>query len=258
MTKTNRHLSAYESNHLLKYGFKIDQPEQYGTQPVEYVTGFAEFMDRDFRVNKHTLIPRVETELLVDKVEFYCKKNFNSKKTLTLADIGTGSGCIGISLWLSLHTHFPQLLIYLSDINPGALKIADQNKEAHIPQLFHPKIHLLESDLLLDFPDSASIDIIVANLPYIPTNRLPELDKTVLEHEPPLALAGGSNKGLNLIYELILQAEKLVSRPRVIFLEIDEYVEQKDLPKTKHYQATIHKDQFDKNRFAIYELKNLD
>lgn len=252
MTQTKRQFSAYEINHLHKYGCSIELLEQHPDTPVEYLSGHAEFLGRDILVNKQVLIPRVETELLVEEAHRYIEKIYNPQKPLTVADIGTGSGAVGLSLWLELQPRWPDIKIILSDISLKALSVAKKNKDRLIPLPYHHNIQLIHSDLLLDYPDSKKIEVVIANLPYIPDERIPDLPSSVKNFEPHLALKGGQGKGLSLINQLVGQAEKLVFRPQALFLEIDEFVEKKDLPQSNKYALKVVKDQFQKNRFAVY------
>lgn len=255
--KPKRIFSAREHNHLLKYGFDISDSQKYGDTPVEYVTGWAEFMDREFKVNQSTLIPRIETEDLVTLVINTVKSTFLSERRLVIADIGTGSGCIGLSLYLDLYKKFPKLEVFLSDTSSLAIAVCKENKKRLVPSPQLSAIKVLQSDLLLDYPDSVEIDIIVANLPYIPQQRLTSLDTSVIDFEPISALDGKDNKGLYYVNKLVEQAEKLVHRPFAIYQEIDEYVHKEDLVETKTYSSSIVKDSLGKTRFALFEKKEL-
>lgn len=245
-----RQLSAYEQNHLLKHGFDPLQIEVHGNKPVEYITGKADFFDREFSVSQATLIPRIETELLIERVVTFVKHTYKSDQKITIADVGCGSGAIGLTLWLELHSYFPHLQIVLSDISAQALAIATKNLEVLIAEKNRSSFRILTSDLLLDYPDSVEMNVLVANLPYIPTDRISGLDLSVRSYEPLSALDGQDPKGLKLVNNVIKQAEKWIVRPDGIFLEIDEFVQRKDIYQSKYYTINMVNDIFEKTRFC--------
>lgn len=163
-------------------------------EPTAYITGQREFYGLDFIVNRNVLIPRPESELLVDKaLEIGRGRNLSS-----IADIGTGCGAIAISLAVNL----PETDIYATDISPDALKVARSNCRKHGVA---NRVSLLEGDLLSPLPQP--VDIIIANLPYV---REPELAGVNTDgFEPKLALDGGAD-GLEKVRRLCVQAgEKL-------------------------------------------------
>lgn len=221
-TNCNRRWTAYEKNQLLKFGFSLANLDQYQDQPVQYITGYAQFLDYYFKVNHQVLIPRVESEgLVIMGLEFltnYCPAK--TTQELSFADVGTGSGNIGISLFLqSLETHLPVTAI-LSDISAPALSIAKENVQHLVVVQHKEKIKIIESDLLANFPKT-KLDLIVANLPYIPDQYLDSTSKSVTEFEPAIALAGGED-GLKFIRQLLTQAQHHLSAHGLIILELDE------------------------------------
>ena len=157
--------------------------------PLAYITRKKEFYKHTFRVNRNVLIPRPETEELVS----YVLNNITNTKEYTsqcsLLDLGTGSGCIAISLKLEK----PHLEIYAADLSPAALYVAKTNAEN-----LNANIAFFESDLLERFTKH-SFDIIVANLPYVPT----QYQDPSIQHEPKEALFSG-NDGLQH-YRLLSQ-----------------------------------------------------
>ena len=117
-----RKLSPYEKTHLQRFGKGDIDIADYGEMPVEYITGKVEFGEQVFEVNKNVLIPRVETEefvnLALEKIE---------KEEVTIADVGCGSGAIGISVWLELQKKTVATQMYLSDISAEAIKVTKRN-----------------------------------------------------------------------------------------------------------------------------------
>ncbi len=184
--------------------------------PQQYVKGYAEFYKLKFKVSKDVLIPRPETELLVDAVLLSLLDHKVAKQSITILDVGCGSGNIAISLI----KNNPDLNMIASDISPKALKVAKQNAKLHSVL---DKIDFVESDLLTSFCcfDELEEDlIIVTNLPYIPSDRIPKLDSSVRDFEPHLALDGGKD-GFNLYRKLFAQIIEKRGKPKLIVCEID-------------------------------------
>lgn len=156
-------------------------------EPVQYILGSAYFMGRKFLVDQNVLIPRQETEEMVDQAI-----NDNNRKDLQILDIGTGSGVIAISLALA----FPESQIIASDISEAALRVASKN--ANIFQ--RANISFVQSDLFDNLGDQ-KFDVIVSNPPYIAGSEKDVMDDSVKKYEPDLALYG-ENEGLE-IYQRI-------------------------------------------------------
>ncbi len=194
--------------------------------PDEYVTGTAKFCGRKFFVSPNVLIPRVETEEIIAMIP----------SANLIADVGTGSGCLGITL----ATKFPQATVYLSDISKKALVVARKNATREI---------IIKSDLLKNYPDII-FDVIVANLPYIPTKRIPRLLAAVRKYEPTMALDGGL-KGTTIINRLLSQLPKHLKPTGMAILEIDDTHTLKSFNIPKNFKAEIKKDQFGRNRFLV-------
>lgn len=188
-------------------------------QPTQYQRGWVEFYKLHFKVTPDVLIPRPETELLVDEVLNYCNLN---PVPYTILDMGTGSGNIAISIAknLSVHPQGVRLNIIATDVSGEALEIAKQNAKLHGVM---DKIEFIQSNLLKGSrlrSNDISPDIIVTNLPYIPTARIPYLDSSVKDFEPHIALDGGEN-GFCLYEELFNQIIELDWNPKLIVGEID-------------------------------------
>lgn len=176
-------------------------------EPLPYVIGHWEFYGLDFQVNPHVLIPRPETELLIEHALDWLRTH---PKRCWAADIGTGSGCIAVSLAAKL----PDLQVLASDISLPALSVAKTNARKHGVV---DRIEFIQADLL-DFAPAAPFDLICANLPYIPTTSLPTL--SITKQEPILAVDGGIN-GLELIHRMLLQARGCLAVGGLMLLEIE-------------------------------------
>jgi len=174
--------------------------------PLPYVLGTWEFYGLPFTVNQDVLIPRPETELLVETALNWVNQH---PGPLRAVDIGTGSGCIAAAL----ARHAPQLYITAIDISRPALRVAQTNFE-HLGVL--QQISPLQASLLSAL--SGPFDLICANLPYIPSAKIPQLAVSV--YEPSLALDGGPD-GLVLVQELLLQARSRLADQFLILLEVE-------------------------------------
>jgi release factor glutamine methyltransferase len=173
-------------------------------EPSAYINGHREFFGLDFHVDKNVLIPRPETELLVEQTIARAGNYQNP----AIVDVGTGCGAIAVSLAI----HLPQAKIYAIDISPAALNVARRNARNHNVK---DKITFLAGDLLEPLPVSA--DIIAANLPYVLTTDVPKVNTSGFE--PMLALDGGLN-GMDIIKKLILQAKDKLRPDGCLLLEI--------------------------------------
>ncbi len=173
-------------------------------RPLPYIIGSWAFYGRSFIVTPDVLIPRPETELLVETAITYLQHNINP----AIVDVGTGSGAIAISLALEN----PSWCVTAVDISKPALSIARQNAIQHTVQ----NISLVQGDLLSPF--KRSFDMICANLPYIPTRTLRHL--SVAQWEPSLALDGGET-GFRTIDRMLEQAATRLSPQGVILIEIE-------------------------------------
>lgn len=182
-------------------------------EPIAYIIGHEEFYGLDFLVDKRVLIPRPETELLVENALRLIRKRLDKGQILLVADIGTGSGAIPITLAVE-EPRLPYL--YAVDISEDALAVAQQNCQRHAVE---QRVRLLHGDLLQPLPEP--VDILIANLPYVGTDEVAVMTPDVLAYEPHQALFSGPN-GLDLIqrfFEEACQPEKL--KPHgVMLLEI--------------------------------------
>ena len=175
-------------------------------EPVAYILGRAAFYDREFQVSPAVLIPRPETELLVEAALQFAA----TRKTLIAVDIGTGSGAIA----LSFAANAPHAQVYAVDISPASLNLAARNAA----EQGLGRVQFLEGDLgepLLE--RGLRCDLLMANLPYIASDVVPGL--AVSQYEPQLALDGGAD-GLRLIETLLRQVPALCQPNALILLEI--------------------------------------
>jgi len=175
-------------------------------EPTAYITGHREFYGLDFYVDSSVLIPRPESELLVEKALELAQ----NRPLSTIAEVGTGCGAIAISLALNL----PQTKIYATDISASALKVAFSNCQKHGVV---DRICLLEGDMLDPLPEP--VDFIVANLPYVRESELAHIN--MLNFEPSLALDGGSD-GLEKIRRLCTQITGKLHPGGCLLLEIGQ------------------------------------
>ena len=228
------------------------------TPPKQYQQGYTEFYKLKFKLTPDVLIPRPETELMVDfvlsafgaspQLGFNAPITIDNSEQLTLVDVGTGSGCVPISVVKNL----PQVKTIAIDISPKALEIARKNADLHHVS---KKIFFVKNDLLANFKQSP--DIITANLPYIPTARLMHIDPMVRDFEPKLALDGGYD-GFELYRKMFQQMKDQQIKPKLFIGEIDSQQRDIALVEAKRYfptaQAEIKQDLAKKDRFLIIEF----
>jgi len=182
---------------------------RYNREPLAYLLGQREFYGINVMLTPAVLIPRPETEGLVEHALFMALMGMESTD-LIIADVGTGSGAIAINLAI----HLPAAKIFAVDVADEVLDVAAFNIRAHGVS---ERVILGIGDLLEPVPEP--IDLIVANLPYIPTDRISTLQPEV-QQEPALALDGGPD-GLDLIRRLLTQAESKLKDSGIILLEMD-------------------------------------
>ncbi len=180
-------------------------------EPVQYITGEAGFMDYVFKVDRRALIPRPETELLVNSV-LGCESLWQNDRP-AIVDVGTGSGCIVLSL-AAVHKNGKYLAI---DTSEDALSLARENAEK---MQLSDNVNFINADLA-DVVEPETIDAVVANLPYIPTAACETLARVVRDHEPRSALDGGAD-GLRIIEEIVGDAGFILKNNGMIFLEIGD------------------------------------
>ena len=176
-------------------------------EPLPYILGAREFYGLDFIVTPAVMVPRPETESLVEHALGWAQ----ARAHVTIADIGTGSGCIAVSMAV----HLPGTDIIAVEISPAALEVARRNIRRHGVQ---KRVRLVQGDLA--GPLSEPVDILVANLPYVRDDEIPSLQPEVRDYEPREALAGGPD-GTRLITALLKQAPSRLKPGGVVILEMD-------------------------------------
>lgn len=189
-------------------------------EPLAYIFGHKEFFSLDFSVNKNVLIPRPETEELVEIVI----KNTQHNSKVTVVDVGTGSGCISVSIAKNL----PLAKVYAIDASKEALEVARENALKHHVQT---QIEFLEGNLLKPLPPIEKIDFILANLPYIPTQNYLKLERQIKDFEPKLALDSGESP-MKLYDALFSMATTYLKKGTWLFYELDgEIMEYKNFSR---------------------------
>jgi len=204
-------------------------------EPLQYIEEYIPFYSIQINVDQRCLIPRPETEYLI---EFIKNNSHNPKKIL---DVGTGTGCIA----LMLKKLYPESTVDACDISLEALDLAKENAEIN-----NLEINLFQSDLLSDV-EEVDYDIIVANLPYIPTETLSSLESEVVDYEPLLALDGGID-GLLYINRLIKEIDEKDIRNLTLFLEVDTSHATTILNNLSHWkQVQLERDLVERDRYII-------
>ncbi|MDJ0756135.1 MAG: peptide chain release factor N(5)-glutamine methyltransferase [Ardenticatenaceae bacterium] len=219
-------------------------------EPIPYITGRAMFYGRPFVVNQQVLIPRPETEELVEKA-LKAASQFDRPH---IVDVGTGSGCIAVTLGCEL-TIFGAVVTAV-DSSESALAIARKNWRQLAPTNSRTRLSFGVSDLLDRV--AGPIHLLIANLPYVTDEEFDALDPSVRGFEPPHALRGGSD-GLNLIKQLLQQATQLMAPKGIILLEIgwQQGESAQKLARSYFPQAAVilHKDLANRDRIVEVRLQ---
>jgi release factor glutamine methyltransferase len=191
--------------------------------PLPYLTGSVEFYSLTFEVTPEVLIPRPETETLVDLAL--------ARRPETVVDVGTGSGCIAVALAM----HLPQATVHAIELSPATLAVARRNAERHGVA---DRVDLMVGDVLSPRPGPA--DLIVSNPPYIATGDCASLPTSIRDHEPRLALDGGPD-GLAIVRRLLAQAPAVLKSGGAILIEIgaDQGEAASRLARTYFSQARV-------------------
>ena len=223
-----------EFNHAIK--------RRINREPVAYIIGKKEFWSQDFTVNQATLVPRPETELLIYKVV-----DFFKNKRINVLDIGTGSGCILLSILKEL--------VYSRgvgiDISTRAIKIAQINSKNL--NLFHQsKFKVFDISKF----NVGKYDLIVSNPPYIPSKDIKNLSKDIINYEPLVALNGGLD-GLDLIRKVIYKSNSLLKRNGLLAIEIgfNQYLKVSSLLKQYGFREMSRQCDYNHNVRCIISTK---
>ena len=236
--------------------------------PIAYLTGTKDFFGRTFYVNENVLIPKPDTETLVELALNFAKEKLKKNESLFVLDICTGSGCIGLSLAAELYENLSQtsdafdkpqraqrtqsyfdrsFFLILADISEEALKVCKKNMDYLLPSALYKRVLAVKADLHLPFPcvpeSKRSYDLITANPPYVPSR----LTESLLEDgrsEPRLALDGGI-EGLDLIPPLAENSYLNLNLGGKLFVEVGEYhaAQAAEIFRSAGFsQVQIHKD----------------
>ena len=228
---------------------QVDQIEKYTEQlicgkPIQYILGKAWFMGQNFIVNENVLIPRPETEELVEWIISYANiKN----KTLSILDIGTGSGCISITLKMAL----PHCEVSALDISKEALKVAQLNANN-----LNVSVQWMEQNILDTVALENAYDIIVSNPPYIPIGEKESMQKQVVNFEPSLALFVPDEDPLIFYRTIAKIAKQSLSKNGQLFFEIhyDQGNAILTLLNELNFHAELRQDSFGKDRMIRASL----
>ena len=224
-------------NKVLENKFKFYIKERKLKKPIAYILGYKEFWKQKFITDSNVLIPRPDTELIIEKV----LKNFKKNDNKNVLDIGTGTGCIILSILLE-RKKFRGTGI---DTSKRAINIAKINAKM---QQFGNRIRFINTDIDNFF--SNKYDLIVSNPPYIKKYKLRSLIEDVKNFEPKMALDGGPD-GFSVVLKVIAKSSRLLKKNGMLILEIDntQVIKTKEMLKNyKFYTKDVFKDLSDKNR----------
>jgi len=195
--------------------FKEYIKRRLGHEPLQYILQECEFMSLRFKVNPGVMIPRPESEVLVETVLETCREKFPSKNPIRILEVGTGSGCIAVSL----AKHLPVVRVTAIDISDEALKIAAEN--ARLNEV-DDRIQFRQLDFMrADFPKQLSeiFDVLVSNPPYISDKDFPNLPVEIKEFEPLIALKNGSD-GLSFYHRISQLSSSLLNPSGLVAVEV--------------------------------------
>ena len=234
----------------LEKAFLAGMEQYYQGIPIQYIKGYETFFGRDFKVNENVLIPRYETEELVENILYRIDDYFQDNPHIQLCDVGTGSGAIAITLALEE----PRLNVIATDISQDALVVAKENAN-----LLNAKVEFRHGDLLQPLLDShEKVDIFVSNPPYIPNDQ--QIEAMVKDNEPHVALFGG-NDGLYFYRKIFKEVKPLLNERALLAFEMG-FDQRELMEKAIHeffgdYPFEIIKDMNGKDRmlFIYYHLK---
>jgi len=267
-----------------KNEFEVFVKKRSSGLPIAYLTGTKDFFGRTFYVNENVLIPKPDTETLVEHALNFAKEKLKKNEPLFVLDICTGSGCIGLSLAAELYESLSQtsdafnkpqraqssqsyfdksFFLVLADISEEALTVCKKNMDSLLPQSLYKRVLAVRADLRFSFPrvpeSKRSYDLITANPPYVPS----KLTESLLEDgrsEPRLALDGGI-EGLDLIPPLAENSYLSLNSGGKLFVEVGEYnaAQAAEIFRSVGFsQVQIHKDLAGNDRvIECTKLKNM-
>ena len=201
--------------------------------PIQYIIGKTHFYGLEFKLNPHVLIPRPETQELVD----WILNDVEQNSPLQILDIGTGSGCIAVSLAKNL----PRASVTALDVSQKALDIARENAEIN-----KVKIDFLQTNILTMQQLPQHYDVIVSNPPYVRESEKTQMQRNVLEHEPSIALYVADADPLLFYRKIANLAKESLIRAGQIYMEINQYLgkETEEIFKKQNYSTQLRKDIF--------------
>lgn len=218
-------------------------------EPIQYILEKTEFFGLPFFVDESTLIPRPETEELVEWILAELKTKSLDEKEISILDMGTGSGCIAISLAKHLHN----AKISAIDVSNEALSVADQNAKLNKVYVDFKQLNILETEEL-----TQNFDVIVSNPPYVRELEKVEIKNNVLENEPETALFVPNENPLLFYNKITDLAKKHLSKNGLLFFEINQYLgtEMLSLLQQKEFtEIELRKDLFGNDRMTKASLK---
>jgi len=237
----NEPLTIQDLNCLEKYS-----KELLTGKPVQYVLGQAWFAGLCLQVNEHTLIPRPETEELVNLCASWAAAKKIQQAPLKIVEVGTGSGCIAIALQKKL----PSAQITAVDISTEAVNVASANAIANNTSITFKTLDFLDES---NWPELGSFDIIISNPPYIADIEKESMAKHVLDFEPHTALFVTNNNPLIFYSALANFGNKYLQNNGALFVEINQAlgIQTKDVFEQKNYTTLLKKDLFDNDRMIV-------
>ncbi len=220
----------------------------FQSYPLSYILGNIDFYRENYVITESVLIPRPETELIVEEAITFVN-NFNKKRQFKILEIGTGSGCISISILNNIKNNNVQIVA--TDISESALKIAQRNVNINLQKSRRSRIMFVEQDILTELP-SECFDLIISNPPYIPLDEYKKLEKS-LYYEPEIALTDFSN-GLRFYKRLALSVKNNLNTGGMAIFEIHSMNTENTLKVFKEILGKktilmILKDTFGRDRF---------
>ncbi|MFV0564537.1 MAG: peptide chain release factor N(5)-glutamine methyltransferase [Flavobacteriaceae bacterium] len=216
--------------------------------PIQYILGETEFFGLRFKVNQNTLIPRPETEELVALVI----EKAGKETPITILDIGTGSGCIAVSLAKNL----PNAKVFALDVSRLALRVAKENAKTNTVEITFVEADILNTETLPEEISNQTFNIIVSNPPYVRMQEKQLMKPNVLSNEPHLALFVEDNKPL-IFYKAIARfAQSNLTEKGLLFFEINEFFGNETvhlLAENKFKNIELKQDMFKKDRMIVAE-----
>ncbi len=206
-----KELTPKESELIFSALYRLKKEE-----PIQYIIGETAFYGLTFKVDHNVLIPRPETEELVD----WIIKDSNKYQSLRILDIGTGSGCIAISL----AKHLPNAEVYALDISKKALQVAEYNAKNNKVSIQFIEQDILKTNVTLKGTDNLQFDIIVSNPPYVTESEKAAIKKNVLAFEPHSALFVDDTNPILYYEAIVMFAKKNIRKEGKLFFEINQYL----------------------------------